>query len=94
MKLRKIDFFISTTKGKSTSIGKQLLKREEITSASLCIGEPTIDLRVEGLLNCNGAILDMLEEIKGMNGVKHVIWSEVIKVIGKKTEMEDGISVR
>lgn len=32
----------------------------------------------------NGEILDMLEYIKGTNGVRDVIWSEIIDVVGRK----------
>lgn len=81
---RKVDFFISTSHGMTIAIGKKLLKRPEVISASRSIGEPTIDLRVEALMNCNGEILDMLEYIKGMHGVREVIWSEIVQVIGRK----------
>ena len=48
------------------------------------IGEPTMDLRVETRIRDNAHILEMLETIKGMQGVTHAVWSEVVEVIGKK----------
>jgi hypothetical protein len=35
-------------------------------------------------MGCNGEILDMLEHIKAMYGVRDVIWSEIVQVIGRK----------
>ena len=83
-KKRKVDFFISTSQGKTVTVGKKLLKRSEVISASRSIGQPTIDLRIEAFMRDNGEILDMLEYIKGMSGVRDAIWSEIIDVIGRK----------
>jgi hypothetical protein len=29
-------------------------------------------------------LLDLLEEIKGMDGVKDLVWSEIVSVVGRK----------
>jgi hypothetical protein len=65
-KKRKVEFFISTSHGMTMALGKKLLKRPEVISASRSIGQPTIDLRIETFMGCNGEILDMLEHIKAM----------------------------
>lgn len=83
-KKRKVDFFISTSHGMTVALGKKLLKCPEVISASRSIGQPTIDLRIETFMSCNGEILDMLEHIKAMYGVRDVIWSEIVQVIGRK----------
>lgn len=84
--LRKVDFYISTSKGLTVKIGKQLLLQKEVFAAYQSIGEPSIDLRVETRLKDNAHILDMLEIIKGTDGVTHAVWSEIVQVIGKKDE--------
>ena len=48
------------------------------------IGEHTIDLRVETIVKDNVILLDLLENIKGMDGVNDVVWSEIVNVVGKK----------
>jgi DNA-binding Lrp family transcriptional regulator len=82
---RRIDLLIYTEGGETMSIGKELLKREEVTSAFRTIGEHTIDLRVEVFVKDNGILLDLLETVKAMKGVKDVIWTEVIATIGRKS---------
>lgn len=66
------------------SIGKTLLKHKEVRSATRMIGEHTIDLQVEIIVRDNGKLLDIIEEIKAIKGVRDVVWTEVIDVIGRK----------
>jgi len=66
------------------SIGKTLLKRKEVRSATRMIGEHTIDLRVEVFVRDNGKLLNLIEEVKTIKGVRDVVWTEVIDVIGRK----------
>jgi DNA-binding Lrp family transcriptional regulator len=81
---RRIDLLIYTEGGETMNIGKELLKREEVTSALRTIGEHTIDLRVEVFVKDNAILLDLLEQVKAMKGVRDVIWTEVIASIGRK----------
>jgi len=67
------------------NIGNELLKREEVTSAFRTIGEHTIDLRVEVFVKDNGILLDLIEEVKAMKGVRDVVWTEVVATIGMKS---------
>jgi hypothetical protein len=48
------------------------------------IGEHAIDLRVETIVKDNVILLYLLENIKGMNRVNDVIWSEIESVVGRK----------
>ncbi len=48
------------------------------------IGEHTIDLRVQSIVKDNVRLLDLLEKIKGMDGVNDVVWSEIVSVGGRK----------
>jgi hypothetical protein len=41
-------------------------------------------LRVEVFVKDNGELLDLLEDVKAMKGVRDVIWTEVIATIGTK----------
>lgn len=68
----------------TVEIGKKLLQRDDVLTASRSIGEPTIDLRLETSLIDNSDILEMLERIRGMEGVTNAVWSEIIEVIGRK----------
>jgi DNA-binding Lrp family transcriptional regulator len=81
---RKIDLLIYTEGGGTVDIGRELLKREEVTSAVRTIGEHTIDLRIEVFVKDNGVLLNLLEDVKAMKGVRDVVWTEVIETIGRK----------
>ena len=81
---RKIDLLIYTEGGETISIGRELLDREEVTYAARTIGEHTIDLRVEVFVKDNAVLLDLLEHVKAMKGVRDVVWTEVIQIIGRK----------
>ncbi len=83
----KVDFLVATESGKTDIIGKALLKRDEVIYVGKSIGQHTIDLRVETVLKDNGEILRMLELLKGTSGIKDVVWSEIVEVIGSKTSV-------
>jgi hypothetical protein len=70
--------------GKTDTIANQLLTREEVVYVGKSIGEHTIDLRAEIIVRDNAELLDMLEEVKAMDGVRDTIWSEIVHVVGKK----------
>jgi len=86
---RRIDLLIYSEGGFTIDIGQELLKREEVTAAFRTIGEHTIDLRVEVFVKDNGVLLDLLEQVKAMKGVRDVIWTEVIETIGRKSPPND-----
>jgi len=81
---RSVDLLISTTSGKTDTIANQLLEREEVVYVGKSIGEHTIDLRAEIIVRDNAELLDVLEEVKAMEGVRDTVWSEIVHVIGKK----------
>jgi len=82
---RKIDLLIFTEGGETMNIGMELLKRDEVVFAAKTIGEHTIDLRVEVFVKDNSVLLDLLETVKAMKGVRNVVWTEVIETIGRRT---------
>jgi hypothetical protein len=73
------------------AIANKMLDFDEVTYIGKSIGEHTIDLRVEAIVKDNGSILDLLEKIKAMEGVKDVVWSEIVNVVGRKISIPSSI---
>ena len=89
---RRVDFFISLKSGgKTNSVANKLLEIDEVTYVGKSIGEHTIDLRVETIVKDNVILLDLLEKIKGMDGVNDVVWSEIVSVVGRKKSIPSSI---
>src|SRR2546422_3072202 len=74
----KVDFLIATESGRAGFIGKELLKRDEGIYVGKRIGQHTIELRVETILEDNAKILRIMELLEGMPGIKKEIWAEVV----------------
>ena len=55
------------------AVAKKLLNINEVTYVGKSIGEHTIDLRIETIVKDNASILDLLEKIKAMDGVRDVV---------------------
>ena len=81
---RRVDFFISIKNGKSNTVANKLIEYDEVTYVGKSIGEHTIDLRIETIVKDNILLLDLLQKIKGMDGVNDVVWSEIVSVVGRK----------
>ena len=62
---RRVDFFISTTDGKTDALANELLAMNQVTSVGKSIGDHTIDLRVETIVKDNHQLLDLLEKLNG-----------------------------
>lgn len=87
----KVDFLIATESGKTNLIGKNLLKHDEVIFVGKSIGQHTIDLRVETILGDNAEILRMMELLKATEGIKDVVWTEIVEVVGRKTSIPNQI---
>lgn len=87
----RVDFLIATESGKTGQIGKVLLKRDEVVYVGKSIGQHTIDLRVETVLEDNAEILRMMELLKAMPGIKEVVWTEIVEVVGRKMSIPSQI---
>jgi hypothetical protein len=48
-------------------------------------------LRVETIVKDNAILLDLLEKVKGMDGVNDVVWSEIVKIVGQKKSIPSAI---
>jgi DNA-binding Lrp family transcriptional regulator len=81
---RKVDFLVATERGKTTKVAEELLKWDEVVFVGRSIGQQTIDLKVETVVKGNSEILQLQETLKAMDGVKDVIWTEIVEVIGRK----------
>ena len=73
--------------GRTISIGKELLKREQVAYVARTIGQFNIDLRVEVFVRSNDELINLIEDVKAMRGVKELIWSEIIEVVGRKNHI-------
>jgi hypothetical protein len=73
------------------AVAKKLLNINEVTYVGKSIGEHTIDLRIETIVKDNASILDLLEKIKAMDGVRDVVWNEIVTVVGRKISIASSI---
>jgi hypothetical protein len=88
---RRVDLLIYTGGGDTIRIAEKLLERDEVVYVGRSIGEHTIDLRAEVIIKDNSQLLDLLEEVKAMPSVKDVIWSEIVKIVGRKRSVPSAV---
>lgn len=88
---RRVDLLIYTSGGNTVNIAKTLLDRDEVVYVGTSIGEHTIDLRAEVIIKDNSQLLDLLEEVKGMPSVRDVVWSEIVKIVGRKKSVPGSV---
>jgi len=81
---RLLDFLTATHRGLTVPIAKSMLKMREIVSVGRSIGRSSIDLRSEIIIKDNEHLVDLLDRVRGLAGVKDVVWSEIVHVVGKK----------
>jgi hypothetical protein len=80
---RQVELLISTTGGRTMAIGKELLKREDVAYVARTVGQFNIDLKVEVFVQSNEDLINLIEKVKAIRGVKELIWSEIIEVVGR-----------
>ena len=88
---RRVDLMIYTGGGSTSAIASKLLEREEVVYVGKSIGEHTIDLRAEVIIKDNSQLLDLMEEVKAMQSVRDVIWSEIVTIVGQKSSIPNSI---
>jgi DNA-binding Lrp family transcriptional regulator len=81
---RRVDLLIYAGGGATQALAHELLRRDQVVYVGRSIGEHTIDLRAEVIIEDNSELLGLLEWVKAIDSVKDVIWSEIVDVIGKK----------
>ena len=89
--LRRFDFFISIRDGKTEALANDLLAMNQVTADAKSIGEHTIDLRVETIVKDNHELLDLLETLRAMDGIRDAIWSEIVETVGNKMSVPSDI---
>ncbi|MCI0559075.1 MAG: Lrp/AsnC family transcriptional regulator [Nitrososphaera sp.] len=85
---RTADILVSTHKGMSSHVGKELLALSSITRVHRTIGEHTIDLHAETLFRNNKELLNVIEWVKSLDGVRDVVWTESVEMVGENTSMQ------
>lgn len=89
---RRATLFLSTQNGLTSSVAKELLGWENsIISVSRTMGGSEIDLQLEFIFRQNSELLDLIERIRAVEGVKSVLWNESIEVIGKNPSRFEAI---
>lgn|SRR5487761_102116 len=88
---RRVDLFIYTDHGATSEIARKLLKRGEVVMVANSVGEHTIDLRAETIIEDNSELLSLLEAVKAMPNVRDVVWSEVVDILGRKKSIPSSI---
>ena len=88
---RRVDLLIYTSGGQTINIANKLLERDEVTYVGRSIGEPTIDLRAEVVVKDNLEMFELIETLRAMPHVKEVIWSEIVKIVGKKKSVPSSV---
>jgi hypothetical protein len=85
--VRQVELLISTGGGRTVEIGKELLKRDDVAYVAMTIGQSEIDLKAEVLVQGLKDLVDLIEQVKAMKGVKDMAWSEVVEVLGRKNQI-------
>jgi DNA-binding Lrp family transcriptional regulator len=80
----KIQFLVATTGGRTTSIAKEIAKMNQIVHVSKSLGHHAIDLHVIAVVHNNSELLDVMEQIRSIEGVKDAIWTESVQPISSK----------
>ena len=82
---RNIDLLIATERGATLDVGRELLTRKNVSYVATTVGEHTINLRAEAHIANNAELLLLLEHVESIEGVKDVVWSEVVETLGRNS---------
>lgn len=89
---RRATLFISTQNGRTMSVAKELLQWEDaIISVNRTMGGSEIDLQLEFIFRQNSELLELIEKIRAVEGVRSVTWNESIEVIGKNFDRFEAV---
>ena len=69
-------------------VGKELLDLSSVTRVHRTIGEHTIDLHAEVVFRDNKELLNIIEWIKSLDGIRDVVWTESVEMVGKNTSIQ------
>lgn len=80
---RYADLLVSVAKGDCEGLAKKLFQEYggNIVEASLRIGDPQVNVMARAYYKSTEELHNLVEEIKSIQGVNAVEWSEVVKVV-------------
>ena len=83
------DLLIAVEKGKAEETANLLLKNKDsnVVIASLRIGHPKVDVMAGVFYRDSQELHKLTETVRAMHYVSAVEWAEVIKVVGRNTEI-------
>jgi DNA-binding Lrp family transcriptional regulator len=85
MGYRTATLFISTSKRSYNMVGKEILEGSDmVTFVFATIGQSGMDLKVEVVFKTSQDLMSLIDEIKSLEGVRSVFWSESVMMIGRK----------
>ncbi|MEP6576595.1 MAG: hypothetical protein ABJB85_09225 [Nitrososphaerota archaeon] len=88
----RVDFSILVKAGTNDDVEKKSFGYSQVTFVGKSIGAHCHNkLWVETIVKDNSQILDLMEEIKGVKRANEAIWSEIVKVVGKKRSISSNI---
>lgn len=85
---RTADILVSTHKGMGSQVGKELLAVKSVTRVHRTIGEHTIDIHAETLFRDNKELFSIIEWVKSLDGVREVVWTESVEMVGENNSMQ------
>jgi len=84
---KKVTLLISTENGKTSQIGKELAAwPHSIVSVARIMGKNSVDIMAECVIKDDASLLDLIEQIRSLDGVSDVLWNKLIEVIGKNPD--------
>lgn len=82
---RLITLFISVESGRSIEIGRSILALSGITLVVRTLSG-NMDIKAEAIAKTNDDIVNLLERVKAVKGVRNVLWTESIQKIGENKD--------
>jgi hypothetical protein len=75
---------ISVSSGNASGIGKEILESGDmIESVYRMNGDSIVDLMAEVVFKTNSELVSLMDQIKSKPGVRNVLWSEYVQLVGK-----------
>lgn len=82
---RNATLLVSTANGRIEAIGQEILDMSDlVSSVTRAMGGSDFDLRIEVIFKTNTDLMTLIDKIKSTGGVSGLIWSESLKLIGKR----------
>jgi DNA-binding Lrp family transcriptional regulator len=82
---READLLITVEKGRCRDIARRLLRdfKYSVKSSTLRIGDPEVNVVAEIIYKSSPELLEIVENVKNMDLVSFVEWSEITEVVGR-----------